>query len=292
MDTHVARAVARGHGLRLLAWLWRFRTLQLASSGFGRLPPGLVLSRPFYARRLYLDLSRDSGQRYLFLEGARFVPERAVLRRLLRPGMTVVDVGANVGYYALLFRQAVGPRGRVVCLEPDPGNLRELRRNVERNHLHNVEVVAAAAGEAAGEIRFSSGLNGSVSAAGDLRVPAIRLDDLSDGPVDLIKIDVEGYEAAVLRGAAGLIERRRPTLFIELHPALLTADSHHELVSALRASYSRISSFERPAGGLRAKLLARYLGLGAIAPVRDLPGLLAECAAGRRAQPFWVVCER
>src|SRR6185295_11356708 len=81
-----------------------------------------------------------------------------------------------------------------------------------------------AVGEAAGNVRLDPGLNGVVTEHGALEVPVRRLDDLDellDPPVDLLKIDVEGYEGPVLRGAEKLLARARPALFVEIHPELI-----------------------------------------------------------------------
>src|SRR5262249_15982394 len=145
--------------------------------------------------------------------------ERFLLRRLLRPGLKVVDVGANIGYYALLTARFIGPEGSISCFEPEPDNVGELERNVERNRLGNVRVLPIAAGEADGEVSLHPGINGKVAVdgSGSLTVPMRRLDSVLSGPVNLIKIDVEGYEGHVLAGAERLLAAHRPLLFVEVH---------------------------------------------------------------------------
>jgi FkbM family methyltransferase len=78
----------------------------------------------------------------LYLKGERFLEERCLFRNLVEPGMTVVDVGANIGYYMILFRELVGERGKVVCFEPYRENLKEIRRNRDKNNFGNVSVLA------------------------------------------------------------------------------------------------------------------------------------------------------
>lgn len=78
--------------------------------------------------------------------------EAILFRAHLRPRMTVVDIGAHVGYYALLAARAVGRFGRVLAVEPHPVNAQLLRRNLARNEVRNVEVIEAAAGRKSGKL--------------------------------------------------------------------------------------------------------------------------------------------
>lgn len=131
-----------------------------------------------------------------------------LLRHVVRPGMTVVDVGANVGLYTRLFSRLVTPSGRVVAFEPDPGTFALLKRNTAG--LGNVEVVEAAVSNASGRAvlyrnRWSDTLN-SLRPGPDhdetMEVKTVRLDDFFSGkpPPAVIKIDVEGAEPLVLQG--------------------------------------------------------------------------------------------
>jgi FkbM family methyltransferase len=279
---------------RLRAFLWRFHTLPLADRLFAGLPAPCVLERPLFGLCLRVDVARGNPQRLLYLEGERFMAERTVVRRLLRPGMRAVDVGANIGYYLLLIESAVGPGGAVACFEPEPENLRELERNVEANRLQNVRVVAAAVGDGEGRIAMRTGINAAVAAdcgSGDFTVPLTRLDAALEGPVDFVKIDVEGYEGHVLAGARRLLREHRPILFVEIHPGFLappfTVDG---ILAELREIQPRIELLEiAPQRSFGEKARARYLGR----PVRPIPhfeALMADCRMGRREEPFWAVC--
>lgn len=279
---------------RIRAALWRFQTLDLAHRLFDGTPAPHILERPLFGHTLYVDVARSNPQRLLWLEGERFVGERRLLRRLVRPGQSVADVGANIGYCTLLFAQAVGPAGRVACIEPEPDNLAELRRNIERNHLPQVEVFPVAVGAKAGTVSLRAGINGSVmeDGSGEFQVPLRPLDELLAGqPVDFIKIDVEGYEGYVLDGASRLLEERRPNLFVEIHPGFLAAPHTVDgILGHLGALYPRIDLWEiAPQAGFAAKVRARYLG-GAVRRIPDRGSLLADCRAGRREEPFWAVC--
>lgn len=159
--------------------------------------------------------------------------EFALLRQVLRPGDTVVDVGANLGCLTVPLAGAVGPQGMVVALEPQPEIFRLLATNTVINGLDNVRLFHAAAGAAPGtlpvaELRFDQPRNYGALSMGDLgreagrgdgdrrEVALVRLDDILAGrPVRLIKIDVEGMESDVLAGAGETIRQHRPFLFIE-----------------------------------------------------------------------------
>ncbi|MCS7276721.1 MAG: FkbM family methyltransferase [Dehalococcoidia bacterium] len=142
----------------------------------------------------------------------------------LRPGHTVVDVGAHVGYYTLMAARAVGPRGTVYALEPAPAEARLLLWNVARNGHANVRVVPRAAGDRRGRVTLSlSGISSMHSLGrhdeagpwrGSVRVPMVTVDGLLRGrPVDVVKMDVEGAEPLVLKGMLRTV-RASPGLVI------------------------------------------------------------------------------
>jgi FkbM family methyltransferase len=153
----------------------------------------------------------------------------AVFEQYCRPGMTVIDVGANLGYYSLLASRLVGPAGRVIALEPNSENCRLLLSSLQLNETTNVQLLPVAADTAQGWAYYSThvGSNGGLIDSGDLLshpgtiVPTFRLDDLVEGPVGFLKMDVEGAEGRVVQGATGLIERDRPVVTTELKDEML-----------------------------------------------------------------------
>lgn len=177
-----------------------------------------------------------NGEQVRLAPAYRFVTwnpvEYDAFRPCLAAGDTALDVGANVGAYAVLFGLWVGERGRVVALEPAPDAFAGLRAHVVLNGLERVvEPVRAAASDRAGEAEFvSEGVQGTnhlapagTDGAARIRVPTTTIDMLCAerglGP-RLIKIDVEGAELAVLRGARRTIAAMPPDggLFVEMHP--------------------------------------------------------------------------
>lgn len=163
----------------------------------------------------------DIGQ--AVIEGVHDQHIARLFRNLLRPGMTVVDVGANCGYFTSLALACVGGGGNVYAIEPNPDNVRLLEMARRKNDARNVHIVSAAVGREFGTVRlFSSGSNGSVSSKGEggRIVAQVPLDGLLGGVefVDFVKIDVEGYEHEVLVGAAHVLKERRPRIIVEFSP--------------------------------------------------------------------------
>lgn len=167
----------------------------------------------------------------------------AYLKQALRPGMTAVDVGANIGGLTLVMARSVGPQGRVIAVEPGPQSLRWLRRNVARNGAENVIVVDAAAGARTERRSFNVEENlvlGSFYAhpwvqwGWTVDVHQTTLDQLAPDVVDLVKIDVEGAELEVLQGAPRLLASG-PRLIVEWWPYGLIHCGHSPtaLLSAL-----------------------------------------------------------
>lgn len=153
--------------------------------------------------------------------------EHEVQRRfaeLVEPGDVVFDVGAAVGFYTLLASRLVGASGRVVAFEPLPRNLAFLTRHVELNGAENVGVRAEAVGAHDGTAAFrlaEAAQMGRLSEGGEVEVTVARLDTLVLGgelpEPDVVKIDVEGAESAVLEGACEVLERSAPELIVALH---------------------------------------------------------------------------
>jgi len=175
----------------------------------------LVIQAPSFDRWLYLHLHR------LRLMGRE---EKEFLEGILRPGMHVADIGANLGLYALLMARLVGPAGKVFAFEPDATMNHALRQNVRANAASQVEVFACAIGAetANGILRrdlFNSGdsrlepkdakakVAGPVGEDGAVSTVAIRtLDESLPGQrLDFIKMDVQGWEGHALRGIDNLL---------------------------------------------------------------------------------------
>jgi FkbM family methyltransferase len=188
---------------------------------------GVVLSKVLGRYYMYLDGSDGRIAHHLMFDGFWESWIALGLRGCIHPGDTVVDVGANHGYYSLLMAEAVGPGGAVIALEPQQKLFALLRRTVLANGLHGViEALQVAASDTEGEGRMSipfdfSG-NGSLRKSYEFLEERVRLEDVrcapidsivGDRPVHFIKIDVEGAEADVIAGMQATL-RNNPLLQI------------------------------------------------------------------------------
>jgi len=163
--------------------------------------------------------------------------KQRLMSSMLHPGDTMFDVGANVGYYTLLGSHRVGTTGHVVAFEPLPANVRFLQRHVRLNRVQNVSLQAVAVSDHDGRARFAphaSNAMGKLSDAGSVEVATVSLDSIAKAgrfpDPNLLKIDVEGAELGVLRGAAQLLERARPAILLATHGA----DVHRQCCDFLR----------------------------------------------------------
>lgn len=161
--------------------------------------------------------------------GEAYEPEvwRHVMANV-RPGDAVADVGAYIGLYAIALAKRVGGAGQVTAFEPDAANHRFILRHVELNALGaQVIAVNAAVGATDGRIAFTGDkdIQNQIvpdGTPGSRSVPVVRLDThFKDARLDLLKLDVEGFEEDVLRGAEQLLSdapRAPRVIYIEVHP--------------------------------------------------------------------------
>jgi FkbM family methyltransferase len=185
----------------------------------------------------------DSAVGFLF--GTHDTDVQAAFSQLLRPNMTCYDVGANVGFTAILAARCVESGGKVICFEPVPENSRQIQTNADLNGFKQIQIHQIALGETDGQAEFRMSYAptwGRLSEAGASTpdesgttvVPVRTLDSLSTAGAipdpQFIKMDVEGAEAGVLAGARKLLERAQPVMIIELHH---THDAVMEALSGL-----------------------------------------------------------
>jgi FkbM family methyltransferase len=141
----------------------------------------------------------------------------------LKPGSVFYDVGANVGLYSLLAARQVHP-GMAYAFEPLPQNVWYLRKHLELNDIHNVDVLELAVSDRSGTACFEKSGNrsmGHLAEGGNIRVCTATLDSLVFSerifPPSCIKMDIEGAELLALRGAGESIQRYRPVIFLATH---------------------------------------------------------------------------
>ena len=198
--------------------------------------PTVVIKEIAPGVRLFIDLS-DHVIGLNILRGQYEQDEIRFVRGLLQPGDSAIDVGGHIGFFTMHMAAAVGPEGRVYSFEPLDANADLLERSITENGFGGrVRFQRAAAGAAPGtatltfpvETLNSGGAYllpaGGAPLAGNVKkaVPLVALDALDlRRPVRFIKMDVEGAEPQVLRGAARILSQDKPVILSELHPTQL-----------------------------------------------------------------------
>jgi FkbM family methyltransferase len=186
------------------------------------------------------------------------IEPRQALYSLVSPGQTAIDVGTNIGEVLLNFGKLVGPGGAVIGFEPNPPTYQACLRNLALNHFPNVRLFNLGLGRQAGKSaigrpnRRNSGEDRVLAGgqSGGVEIEIVTLDEFATRHdlrrMDLIKIDVEGFEMNVLAGAQACIERFRPSLFVEINDSNLRAQGGgaRELVGWLEARSYRITDAE------------------------------------------------
>jgi FkbM family methyltransferase len=192
----------------------------------------------------------------LYVCGSFEPNEFAFLDRVLKSGMTFVDVGANDGYFAFFAACKVGPTGRVVAIEPSSRERAHLFRNMRLNGKLEISVLPVALGAAPGhvELKLADGAHAGHNTLGQFvhadvisatteRVEMRTLDSLVQSlnldRVDVIKIDVEGGEGGVIGGGAATLARWHPVLVLEINDPALRVQGHsaESLIGRLRSEF-------------------------------------------------------
>jgi len=156
--------------------------------------------------------------------GSYELQKRRAFEREIGPSEVFYDIGANVGFYSLLAAHLTGPGGKVYAFEPLPRNVEYIRKHMALNQIEHAVVYEAAVAHQGGEVRFDPGASiatGHLSETGTVKVRQVSLDDLYAAgkilPPNTMKIDVEGAEYAVLRGAEYIIDAFQPLIFLDTH---------------------------------------------------------------------------
>ncbi len=253
--------------IRPLDWYpdWRFGAGESSAGLIGRLRLALwehfkthQLCAPFTIRwydrlKVTLYLGNDLS-RALYIAGAYEPNEFMLLSRVLQPGMTFIDVGANDGLYTLFAAKRVGSKGRVISIEPSDREYGRLMRNIRLNHLANILPLKKAASdrEGFGVLRIAEAGHAGQNTLGDFayaidqerteQVSLTTVDKIVEESgiqrADIIKIDAEGAELSVLRGASNTLTRDKPLILFELVEAALVKQgvSREDLLGFLQGS--------------------------------------------------------
>jgi len=150
---------------------------------------------------------------------------------LIKKGDVVVDIGANIGYYSLIFAKLVGNNGKVYAFEPEPNNFELLKKNVMINDYTNVELICKGVSNENGNVNFyldnknkgGHSLIDTIKEKESIKIDLIRLDDyIQDQRIAFIKIDIEGYEFEAIKGMSRILQKTNNVkLMTEFNPYLL-----------------------------------------------------------------------
>ncbi len=191
----------------------------------------------------------DRKTRLQFLLGIYEPETAAVFKRYLTKGMTVLDIGANFGYYTWLASGLVGEQGSVLSFEPEPANYELLEANIKRWNKDNIVLFEKAVSEHVGhavlQVSGKGGCHSLVAKANstgrEIEVDTVSVDALAEEErldrVDFIKIDIEGAELLAFKGMKKTIEQFSPVIIFELNPGFQSQAGYStdKLISFLKA---------------------------------------------------------
>lgn len=211
-----------GKGLAKLpgvGWLYRFF--------YGKLKPQGTVEVFSEGHKIFIN-SKDTGiAPYLLMNKTFAADEVLLLNKILKPNMVFVDIGANVGYFSLIAAKLVGDQGQVYAFEPDPENFKLLEKNIKVNNYKNIIAINKAISNKSGKARLylePDNLCGHSLVAKNgnkfVEVETIILDEfLKNKKIDVIKIDVEGFEPAAFEGMKNTIKNNdKISMITEFYP--------------------------------------------------------------------------
>jgi len=209
----------------------------LSGHGLGKFYPVRVVNNflishlkpPFAEVDGHKMLWDSGGILSLLIHGIYEPLETELVKKEIKKGDVVLDIGANIGYYTLIFAKLVGEEGKVFAFEPDPTNFSLLKKNVELNGYKNVVLVQKAVSNKTGKIRLylskDNRADHRIYNSGDgrqsIESEATRLDDYFknyDGKIAFIKMDIQGAEGGALQGMFNLLKKNNVKIAMEFCP--------------------------------------------------------------------------
>jgi FkbM family methyltransferase len=196
----------------------------------GFIPPNHLFMAELEDFRLWFNTTdREMG---MIMASGQYEPcSVELLKRLISPGMKCIDAGAHIGFYTCLMTSLVGETGKVYAFEPMPSHYDLLLRNIQENQFERtVNPYNAACSDISGSVNVSKISNmfvvGHNCGSTQVSVEAVRLDDVIEDIIDLVKLDVEGHEPAVIRGMTSILSRDQPIIISEINEYWLHSCSH------------------------------------------------------------------
>ena len=210
------------------------------------------IEKKVHSYKMLLDLEDLGLSRSLLLFGKREIDHQILLAKIVEPCMTIYDIGSNIGYYPLMELELLGPKGRLIAIEPSPKNVELLRRNLSLNgYGEEIPIISGAVSDTPASRAFHlsphsnlgtfhpEGSAQGVISGHTIEVRTYTVPQLAalHGSPDLIRMDVEGHEVEVLNGLLEAVEDdlMRPQIIFETHLTRYTPE--HDMEKTLNALF-------------------------------------------------------
>jgi len=212
-----------------------------------------TIKKNVFNYKLYLDTSDKGISRTLFLFGQREIDHYKMLHEILEPGLKILDIGANIGYYAIMESLVVGSTGKITAIEPMLPNINMLKRNVALNNASNIEVIHGAVSKSTGTAKMFPSSRSNLHTfhrdgsafnyldATPVDVPTMTLGDAgerSGSRPELIRMDVEGHEVEILRQLVDLVQRDIMTPLVIFETHLTRYNEQNDFVPVLKSLFN------------------------------------------------------
>jgi FkbM family methyltransferase len=216
-------------------------------------PIGRLLTRETQGFEILIDPKDPGVAASIILFGMAEPPVTEVFKRITKPGMTVLDIGANIGWYSLLGARLVGKNGQVISVEPEHRNFEMLSQSVAMNKFQNISLINACITNTPGEVKLylsasNPGGHSIVFEAKDyIECQGLTVDQILEdqGRIDIMKIDAESAEPLILRGATELLNTDLP-LHIVMEYSPLAWKGYEVLLSDLFQKFQVFRIYPSP----------------------------------------------
>ncbi len=245
-----ALLIAKDYGLKKFFIAVYYRLLILF---YSKIPLKRYLKRSIYNYKMFLDVKDAGISRSLLLHAERELDHKYMLEEIVKPGMHIFDIGANIGYYVLMEKKLLKGQGSVTAIEPSPMNTDLLKMNMSLNGVNDVSVYTMAISNKVEKKDFylakqsnlntfhatgsgATHLSGKVISVDTATIPSLSK-SINIKP-DLIRMDVEGHEVEVLDGLLEAIDEHdmKPAIIFETHLTRYTED--HDFVRVLEKLFN------------------------------------------------------
>ncbi|MFQ3308539.1 MAG: FkbM family methyltransferase [Candidatus Nanohaloarchaea archaeon] len=184
----------------------------------------LKVQREIEDSSMILDATNIGLEKDLFLQNIREAESTKIFRSEIEEGDAIADIGSNIGYYTLMAAKEAGNSGKVFSIEPDPETYQRLNENIELNDYSNIKTLNKAIGSSRKKEYFTRSKITNTrhihyeGEEKDLEVEVQSLDNVIEENIDVVRMDVEGYEHNILKGMKNTLSENNVKLFLEMHP--------------------------------------------------------------------------